>query len=124
MSSSFHISTQAEGWIQRFIFDLRTGEDLNPKTLSLYASDLRHFAEWFEVSWNEHQENEMFFDPTQITTPTIIRYREFMQTVRSLKPTTINRRLNTLKRFFQWATEKRVISNNVSSLSNWFQKRR
>jgi integrase/recombinase XerC len=114
MSLSFHISTQAEGWIQRFIFDLRTNEDLNEKTLSQYTSDLRHFTDWVEGSWSISQEEEVFFDPTQITTPTLIRYREFMQTVRSLKPATINRRLNTLKRFFHWSVEKQVNSTNVS----------
>jgi integrase/recombinase XerD len=113
MSVSFHISTQAEDWIQRFIFDLRTNEDLNEKTLNQYTSDLRHFTDWVEASWNTRQE-EVLFDPTQITTPTLICYREFMQTVRSLKPATINRRLNTLKRFFHWAMEKQVTSTNVS----------
>ncbi|TCP62156.1 tyrosine-type recombinase/integrase [Baia soyae] len=114
MSSSHRISGQAEEWIQRFIFDLRTKEDLNPKTLNHYASDLRHFAQWIETSWNEHQEQETLFDPAKIATPMMIRYREFMQTVISLKPTTINRRLNTLKRFFFWATQEGIISINVS----------
>ncbi|MXQ52517.1 tyrosine-type recombinase/integrase [Shimazuella alba] len=114
MRSSFPISPQAEDWIQRFIDNLRTREDLNEKTLSHYASDLRHFAEWMEGSWNKGQEEELSFDPAKITTPTIIRYREHMQTVRMLKPATINRRLNTFKRFFHWAVENGWIPMNIS----------
>lgn len=114
MNSTSHLSTQAVGWIQRYIFDLRTGEDLNEKSISQDTSDLRHFAEWVEASWNTGQEHEIFFDPVKMTTPTLIRYREFMQTIRFLKPTTVNRRLDTLKRFFHWAAEKGVISVNIS----------
>jgi integrase/recombinase XerD len=114
MGQAVSISSQAEGWIQKFIHGLKMNEDLSPKTLKQYAGDLRHFANWTETTWNRYQEQELSFCPTQIATPTIGRYREFMQAVQSLKPSTVNRRLNTVKRFFEWAVEKKVITMNVA----------
>jgi integrase/recombinase XerD len=44
-----------------------------------------------------------------VATPTITRYREMAQKEMELKPATINRRLITLKRFFEWAvSESRI----------------
>lgn len=114
MDRSPNISTQAEAWIQHFIDDLNAEEDLNPKTLKQYAGDLRNLANWMESTWNSHKEEETFFHPEELTTPILVRYREYMQTVRALKPATINRRLNTLKRFFQWAVGKNVVSTDVA----------
>jgi integrase/recombinase XerD len=112
LSQSPMISNQAEEWIHRFINDLARHEDLNPKTLRGYASDLRHLAEWFEATWNSHSEEETLFHPAMITTKTLIRYREYMQIARSLKPATINRRLITIKRFFEWAVKRGVVPAN------------
>jgi integrase/recombinase XerD len=112
LSRSPTISDQAEEWIYRFIDDLTAHEDLNSKTLRVYASDLRHLAEWVETGWNAHQVEGRVFHPTDIATPTLIRYREYMQTVRSLKPATINRRLITIKRFFEWAVKRDMVPSN------------
>ncbi|SFQ42369.1 tyrosine-type recombinase/integrase [Salibacterium halotolerans] len=108
------ISSDAEDWIQKFIYDLKSNEDLSSKTLKQYSGDLRHLANWTETTWNRHQDKDISFCPTQMTTPTIGRYREFMQTVQSLRPATINRRLNTVKRFVEWAFEKKIIAMNVA----------
>lgn len=71
-------------------------------------------ADWYEGSWHRHQEEEVYFASNEMTTPTLIHYREYMQKIRSLKPKTINRRLNTLKRYFEWATQKQIVSLDVS----------
>lgn len=114
MRPSFNVSSQANNYIQQFINDLKLNEDLSAKTLIQYASDLRHLADWYEGSWHRHQEKEIRFAPNEMTTPTLIHYREYMQKIRSLKPKTINRRLNTLKRFFEWAFQKKMVSLNVA----------
>jgi integrase/recombinase XerD len=57
------VSEQAQGWIDRFVSDLEAKEDLSPKTLKEYASDLRHLADWFEATWNSHREEETLFLP-------------------------------------------------------------
>ena len=49
-----------------------------------------------------------------MATPTLTRYREAAQKVMELKPATINRRLITLKRFFEWAVSESRIRRNPS----------
>lgn len=114
MDQSAKISIQAEGWIQRFIFDLKMSEELIPKTLKQYASDLRQFGEWVESGGGHNRERERLFDPAQITTATIIDYREYLQTVCLLKPATVNRKLIAVKRFFKWAARKNVVPIDIS----------
>ncbi|CAG7631965.1 tyrosine-type recombinase/integrase [Paenibacillus allorhizosphaerae] len=102
------ISEQGEQTIQDFINTLTIHEDLNPKTIKEYASDLKHFIGWFETA--DLQEEEVLFRIEDVATPTLTRYREAAQKVMELKPTTINRRLITLKRFFEWAaSESRIL---------------
>ena len=108
------ISSQAETVIQDFIKRLSESDDLSQKTLGEYESDLRDFASWFEATWNNHHEVFPEFHPTEITTPTIIQYREHLHKVRSLKPATVNRRLNTIKRYFEWAALNEIVPNNYS----------
>ncbi|WP_363321542.1 tyrosine-type recombinase/integrase [Polycladomyces subterraneus] len=108
------VSEQAQGWIDRFVSDLEAKEDLSPKTLKEYASDLRHIADWFEATWNSHREEETLFHPAGIATKTLIRYREYMHLNQNLKLATINRRLNTVKRFFDWAQQTGVVKIDVA----------
>lgn len=112
MGRSPEISDQAAEWIGRFTDELTTREDLHKETIRKYASDLRHFAQWVETSWSEHQEEEQPFHPGEIATPTLTRYREHMQVIQTLKPATINRRLVTVKRFFEWAIRVGVVTIN------------
>ncbi|MDR2736288.1 MAG: tyrosine-type recombinase/integrase [Gracilibacteraceae bacterium] len=96
--------------IDDFIRMLETEEDLKPKTIYEYGSDLRHFVEWFEGE----QASEKLFRIEDVATPTLTRYREAMQREMKLKPATINRRLITLKRFFEWASAKGLIQRDPS----------
>lgn len=112
MSNTNAISVQGEQNIHSFIHVLTTQEDLNPKTLREYAGDLKQFISWFETS--EHQEDEIIFKIEDVATPTLTRYREVMQKTMGLKPSTINRRLITLKRFFEWANSEGLIRRNPS----------
>lgn len=111
MSNTESISTQAQVFIDQFIHILTVNEDLNPKTLKEYAGDLKHFIGWFERSGAN---DSVIFRPEDIATPTLTRYRETMQKVMELKPATINRRLLTLKRFFEWAAGQNLIRRNPS----------
>lgn len=112
MSNAHGISEQGKENIQAFIHVLTTKEDLNPKTLREYAGDLKQFIGWLESSL--HQEEVVIFRIEDVGTPTLIRYREVMQKTMGLKPSTINRRLNTLKRFFEWANSEGLIRCNPS----------
>ncbi len=106
------ISEQGAQTIQDFIQALTTHEDLNPKTLKEYASDLKHFIGWFEST--DHQEEEVIFRIEDVATPTLTRYREAMQKAMELKPATINRRMITLKRYFEWAVSESKIRRDPS----------
>ncbi|UOF89646.1 tyrosine-type recombinase/integrase [Fodinisporobacter ferrooxydans] len=111
MRESTGISEQGEQTIQDFIQALTIQEDLNPKTLKEYASDLKHFIGWFETA--DHHEDDIF-RIEDVATPTITRYRDAMQKSMKLKPSTINRRLITLKRYFDWAVSESKIRRDPS----------
>ncbi len=112
LKETIRISEQGEQTIQDFIHALATHEDLNPKTLREYASDLKHFIGWFERTG--HQEEPIIFRIEDITAPTLTRYREAAQKMMELKPATINRRVLTLKRFFGWAVLESKIHRDPS----------
>ena len=76
--------------------------DLRPATIRNYVSDLRHFVVWCEQTWSEGQEAAQPFTPATVATPTLIRYRTFLQETH-LKPASVNRTLISLKRYFAWA---------------------
>ncbi|MCL5290194.1 MAG: tyrosine-type recombinase/integrase [Bacillota bacterium] len=108
------VSAPADTCINEFIQSLSTNEDLNQKTLREYTSDLRNFASWFEEIWGIHGEGSIHFHPSEITTPTIVQYREYLQKIRCLKPATVNRRLITLKRYFDWAVGQDLVATDFS----------
>lgn len=112
MKEANGISEQGKQTIQDFVFALTTHGNLNPKTLKEYASDLKHFISWFEKAYN--QEEEVIFRIEEVAASTIIRYRDSAQKVMELKPATINRRLITLKRFFEWAMSESRIHRDPS----------
>ena len=107
-----NVSTQGELIITQFIDTLTNQEDLKPKTLKEYASDLKQFVGWFEAP--KYQEENVIFRIEDVSTPTLTRYRDVMQRINELKPATINRRLITLKRFFEWAITKEFIRRDPS----------
>ncbi|MED0675267.1 tyrosine-type recombinase/integrase [Aneurinibacillus thermoaerophilus] len=106
------LSKQGEKIINDFTRMLETEEDLKSKTIREYRGDLKHFIAWFE---DEQASEEIIpFRIEDVATPTIIRYRDVMQKEMKLKPATINRRLITLKRFFEWAAAQDLISRDPS----------
>src|SRR5699024_12232989 len=92
MKPIFNVSSQANHYIQQFINDLASNEDLSAKTLTQYTSDLRHLADWYEGERHRHQEKEIYFAPREMTTPTLFHYRDYMQKALSLLINIINRR--------------------------------
>jgi len=87
---------------------LQQFEDLSPVTIRNYLSDLRQFIAWCEDSWGSEQE-ERNFTPQAVSPPLLIRYREYLQTSLGLKPSTVNRTLMSLKRYFAWARKTQII---------------
>jgi integrase/recombinase XerC len=93
-------------------------EDLSPVSVRNYLSDVRHFMAWYEAREAERasagQENGGF-DPQDVTTPTLTRYRVYLQTIQRQKPASVNRSLISLKRYFGWAIHRHLIAYDPSA---------
>lgn len=97
MNQSSGISVQREPTIEEFIHMLANEDELQPKTVKEYASDLKHFIEWYKE--NTLLGEKVTLRIEDVDTSTLVHYREDSHKVMLLKPATINRRLITLKRF-------------------------
>jgi integrase/recombinase XerD len=86
-------------------------EDLSPVTIRNYLSDLRQFIAWCEDYWQEGQE-ERTFTPQAVVPSLLVRYREYLQTALCLKPSTVNRALMCLKRYFAWTRKTHLIQSD------------
>ena len=108
--------------LEMYATRLREHEDLDPKSVRIYLSDLRHFAAWCEASWEDGQDEAIPFTPTMITTPLLTRYRAYLQTVLQLAPATINRSVVSLKRYCAWATDAGVLQRNPAKVVKLVQQ--
>jgi len=106
------ISPLAQLALARYAHVLAHTEDLTPETQRNYLSDLRHFIAWCEAGWQDGQERSVPWTAQQVTAPTITAYRSSLQAVARLKASTINRSLVSIKRFFAWAHEQRIIGRD------------
>jgi site-specific recombinase XerD len=68
-------------------------EDLSPVTVRGYLSDLEMFMAWLKQSRGAK------LRLNQITTIDLINYRQHLIAVKGLRPATVNRRLEALRRF-------------------------
>lgn len=110
MKDANEISAQGGQMITNFIQVLAMNKELSPKTLREYASDLKHFISWFETA--VHTDKQITFKIEDVGTSTLIHYREAMQKTMALKPATINRRLVTMKQFFDWAVSEAKVEHD------------
>ena len=107
-----NISEHAASIINDFLSCLIEKEDLSAKTIKEYKSDMKHFANWLENI--DTIEENIWSDLKNIAITTLMRYRNNMQNEIKLMPATINRRIITLKRFFDWAIDSDLITVNPS----------
>lgn len=91
---------------------LRGQRDISPVTIRNYLSDLRSFITWYETKSINLATAMVEFDLAKITTPTLTRYRSYLQSQLKLAPASINRYLVTLKSYFALAVEERKITTN------------
>ena len=88
--------------------------DISPVTIRNYLSDLRSFIAWYETK--SVSSVIVGFDLAQITTPTLTRYRSYLQSQLKLAPASINRYLVTLKSYFAWAVDLKKIATNPATV--------
>src|SRR5215211_5631024 len=82
--------------IERFTDELRRQEKA-PNTIESYRYDLVLFARWLEAT------NDETFQSSSVTPTDLREYRRYLLEVERRSPATINRRLASLRTFFQWA---------------------
>src|SRR5215212_5328592 len=82
--------------VDRFLQDLQR-QETSPNTRRSYQLDLLHFAAWFARTVGER------FSAEAVTPTDVREYRGYLLNVEKRQPATVNRRLATLRRFFQWA---------------------
>jgi site-specific recombinase XerD len=77
-------------------------EDTSRNTTSAYLSDLSHFLNWYSQTFEA-------FDIATVMPGDIRDYREYLQEqIPPLSPSTMNRRLAALRRFFTWGIEQHL----------------
>lgn len=101
MNKMREVSNEGKELISNFIASL-SEKNLNTKTIQEYSADLKHFIGWHEYQGMDTCQNVLIFSFDQICVKELETYKEAMQNL-SLKPATINRRISTLKLFFDWA---------------------
>ena len=112
--------------VGRFLEDLQRQETA-PKTREAYRLDLLHFTAWFAGTVGET------FRPEAVTPTDIREYRGHLMNVEHRQPSTVNRRLAALRRFFVWAKAtglvKELPTENVKGVAasprapHWLDKR-
>jgi integrase/recombinase XerC len=66
---------------------------------------------WCERTW-QNSDPETVFSPERVATPTVTRYRDYLQCDLDRKPNTVNRNLMSIKRFFSCITDAGLISRD------------
>lgn len=91
--------------IATFTDHLRT-HDKAPLTIRSYRQDLMDFERWFKETLGRRPE------PQDITPLDLREYKLALVQVRRLSVATVNRRLSSMRVYFEWALERGVIAQN------------
>ena len=92
----------------KFLEYLRS-RDKSKRTIAGYARDLDAFAAWFT------QTNGRPPEATSVTPLDAREYRQYLQSVKRMKPSSVNRRLAALRSYFRWAKEVGLVADNPLS---------
>ena len=99
--------TDSPPWLQPFL-DRLAAEDLSAATRRGYRYDLLNFAAWYIDLYGAQP------DLPRLTEHDVIAWRQHMLTQRQFKATTINRRLEAVRRLLRWAEASGAIATNVA----------
>lgn len=78
-------------------------QDLSERTIKGYLDDLNFFSAWYE----EIQNKKM--DWTKITEFELQTFRQYLVNGKRQKVSSVNRRIQALKRFFDWADDQGIL---------------
>lgn len=94
-------------WLGEFIDSLHR-EDLSLTTLQGYRNDLTAFVRWFTGTIGMNVCLDL------LTEIDLMNYRQHLVNVKRLKPATVNRRLEALRRLCRWAYHRGILKTNVA----------
>lgn len=83
-------------------------QDLSPGTIQGYVSDLQSFDRWFNQTIGEELPGQ------QMTEVDILSYRAYLQNQKRFGAATINRKINSIKKFCRWAQSEKIMASNPS----------
>lgn len=83
-----------------------TKQDLSERTIKGYYDDLRFFSVWYEEIQNKK------IEWIKITDFDLQTFRQYLVQGKRQKVSAVNRRIQALKRFFDWAHSHGLISEN------------
>ena len=83
--------------------------DFAANTVRGYKFDLEKFIEWFVENFGYP------FEPDKLAALDLINYRQFLLNVRGLQPTTVNRRLEALRKLCRWLVQTKKIKIDVAA---------
>ena len=84
-------------------------EALSVATRNAYEYDLNKFEQWLKESKGDS------IDLQKLSAIDLLNYRQFLLNVRGLKPATINRALEALRKFCGWAYRRKKLKKDISS---------
>lgn len=96
-------SRDARAWTEEFRRALAR-EDLALATVRAYYGDLETFFRWY----GPHRIDAL-------TAGDLISYRQYLSEARSLKPASVQRKLEALRRFCRWAHQHGKLQSNVAA---------
>lgn len=89
-------------WLTAFLKALAR-EDLSTVTVRGYRSDLGAFLSWYEAPLE------------QLTASDLAHFRQHLSRDRAMKPASVNRKLEALRRFCRWAHAARKLRTDVAA---------
>ena len=94
-------------WIKKYHQRLQD-QDLSPLTIRGYTYDLMHFRQWLLETHSKEPEIK------KITSTDISAYRYYLIDTKHMKPSTVNRRIQAVKKCFAWANDNGFTKSNLA----------
>ncbi len=107
MRTILQLEANDKKWIEEFSTGIEKA-DLSPATVKGYRHDMKLFLQWFRQACGQETRLET------LSSIDLINYRQHMVGIERLKATTVNRRLQAVRRFCRWAHQQGKLSSDPS----------
>jgi site-specific recombinase XerD len=101
-------SALGQGWQAKFVSSL-ADSGLAPLTVLAYRHDVELFLKWFEAIKGGKREL------ADLTTADVLSYRQHLVNIARLRASTINQRLQAIRRLCAWAVNRRALKSNPAA---------